>query len=151
MKRAIVCALVLLGVAACRDLEVVTASYNTLDDARKAGAVEKGWLPEGLPSGTTDLREAHNLDTNARWGLFNFPVAESSQLKALLEPAEVPLKGERSGPPRRIEWWPILLRGDLDVDGIAAAGLKAYKSRDGELIVVVNWNQGRAYYWSVKQ
>ena len=150
MKTVIVCALLLLGAAACRDLDVVTASYNTLADARAAGAIANGWLPEGLPPGTTDLREAHHLDTNGRWGLFNFPAAEASQMRALLEPSEFSLAGEECNPPRRIEWWPILLRGRLDVERIAAAGLKAHKTRDGASIVVLNWNQGRAYYWSVR-
>ncbi len=149
MNRTIGSALLLLALAGCRDLDVVTASYNTLADAREAGAIARGWLPDGLPPGTTDLREAHGLDTHARWGLFSFPVAESSHLEALLESAEMPLAGQRCSPPRRIEWWPILLRGDLDAERIAAAGLKAHRTRDGALIVAVNWNQGRAYYWSV--
>jgi hypothetical protein len=144
-------ALVLLAVlplAGCSDLDVVTASYNTLADARAAGAIESGRLPDGLPPGATDLREAFNTDTNARWGLFNFPVAESSYLKAQLGQADIPLAGESCDPPRRIEWWPVLLRGRLDAERIAAAGLQAYRSADGELIVLVNWKQGRAYYWS---
>ena len=134
--------------AGCRDLEVVTASYNTLADARNAGAISGGWLPEGLPPGTTDVREAHNPDTNARWGLFNFPVAQAPALKALLEPSEFSVSGQECRPPRRIEWWPILLRGALDAEAVKAAGLKSYRSRDGALIFVLNWTQGRAYYWS---
>jgi hypothetical protein len=51
-------------------------------------------------------------------------------------------------PPRRIEWWPQLLRERLDHDQIAATGLRAYPAREGDLIVLVNWNQGRAYYCS---
>jgi hypothetical protein len=144
-------ALALLGVVSltgCSDLDVVTASYNTLADARAAGAIESGRLPDGVPPGSTDLREAFNADTNARWGLFNFPVAEASHLKRRLGQAEVSLSGESCDPPRRIEWWPVLLRGRLDAERIAAAGLQAYRSADGELIVLVNWKQGRAYYWS---
>jgi hypothetical protein len=144
-------ALLLLILTSCRGLDVVTASYNTLADARQAGAIDNGWLPEGLPPGTTDLREAHDPNTNARWGLFNFPVAESSHLKSMLETVEMPLAGQRCSPPRRIEWWPILLRGDLDAERIAIAGLKAHRTRDGALIVVLNWKQGRAYYWSVQR
>ena len=30
-----------------------------------------------------------------------------------------------------------------------ATGLRAYRARDGELLFVVQWNQGRAYYWSL--
>jgi hypothetical protein len=140
--------LVLLFASACRDLEVLTASYANLAEARQAGALAAGRVPEGLPPGTTDMREAFNADTNARWGLFNFPVAQGPALKALLEPSEFSVSGQECRPPRRIEWWPILLRGALDAEAVKAAGLKAYRSRDGALIFVLNWTQGRAYYWS---
>jgi hypothetical protein len=145
--RLVVLALV-VAAAACRDLEVVTASYADLAEARQAGALAKGRVPEGLPGGTRDMREAFDPDTNARWGLFNFPAAEAPALRGILGASELSLTGERCNPPRRIEWWPILLRGDLDAERIAATGLKAYRSRDGALIFAVNWDQGRAYYWS---
>lgn len=151
MIQLVVVLLVLLSTAGCRDLDVVTASYANLAEARQAGAFAKGRMPEGLPAGATDLREAFNLDTNQRWGLFNFPISEAPALKALLDPSERSLAGRECNPPRRIEWWPILLRGALDAERTAAAGLKAYDSRDGTLVFVLNWNQGRAYYWSTER
>ena len=140
-----------LGIAACRDADVDTSSYATLAEARQAGEIRRGWIPEGLPPGAFELRGAHDLDTNARWGLFSFPPSEASHLKVLLDPSEFPLQGQECLPPRRIEWWPILLRGSLDAERIAATGLKAYRSTDGALLFAVNWNQGRAYYWSLPQ
>jgi hypothetical protein len=139
------------GVVSCRDVDVDTASYATLTEARQAGEIQQGWIPEGLPPGAFELRRAHNLDTNARWGLFNFPPSQASHLKSLLEASEFPLQGQRCNPPRRIEWWPILLRGHLDAERIAATGLKAYRTADSALLFAVNWNQGRAYYWSLSQ
>lgn len=136
-----------LGSAGCRDVEVVTASYATLAEAAAAGAVERGWVPRGLPPGTREIREAHDLDTSRRWGLFNFPPAEADALKALLD-AELSLDGQRCDPPRRIEWWPVLLRGVLDGEQIRATGIRAYRAREGGLIVAVNWKQGRGYYWA---
>jgi hypothetical protein len=150
VRRAAASALVVIAAAACSDLDVVTASYGTLAEARQAGEIERGWIPQGLPPGAFELRSAHNADTNARWGLFSFPPAESSHLKALLAGPEFPLQGQQCNPPRRIEWWPIQLRGSLDAERIAATGLKAYQTADETLVFVVNWNQGRAYYWSVK-
>ena len=138
---------VLMFVASCGDLEVVTASYATLDEAIAAEAVDRGWLPRGLPRGSHDIREAHDLDSNRRWGLFEFPQAEAPTLQALLD-HEVPFGGQRVNPPRRIEWWPVLLRGSLDHDQLIATGLRAYQARDGDLVFAVNWKQGRAYYWS---
>jgi hypothetical protein len=136
-----------LASLACRDLEVVTESYATLQEAVSAGAVERGWLPRGLPAGSHGIREAHDLDSNRRWGLFNFPQTDAEALRSILG-AEISLAGHTCNPPRRIEWWPLLLREELNQDAIAATGLQAYSAREGELVFGVNWKQGRAYYWT---
>lgn len=149
-SRAVRCAAVaaVLLLAACSDLDVVTATYGTLAEARQAGAVSAGRIPDGLPAGTREMREAYGESSKRRWGLFNFPPAEGDQLKALLDTSEVSLQNQEIAPPRRIEWWPVLLRGPLDAQQLAATGLRTYKSRSGDLTFAVNWNQGRAYYWS---
>lgn len=131
--------------AACRDLDVVTESYATLDEAVAAGAVERGWVPEGLPASTREIREAHDLDTSRRWGLFNFEQKDANTVRALLGP-ELSVQGIVCDPPRRIEWWPVLLRGPLDETQVKATTLRAYGARHGELLFLVNWGQGRAYY-----
>ena len=145
--RGIVLTLTLVAVS-CRDIDVVTASYATLDEAAEAGAVDRGWVPKGLPPGTRDIREGHDLDSNRRWALFSFPTTEAPALQRLLEPTEMSLDGQVCDAPGRIEWWPVLLRGRLDAERIRAAGLRAYRSADGSLLFAVNWNQGRAYYWT---
>ena len=137
-----------LAVSACGDLDVVTASYRTLAEAREAGAIQRGWIPEGLPEGAYELREAHDLDTNRRWGLFNFPRQEAGTLQAILQEGETNLDGVTCSIPPRIEWWPVLLRGRLDPERIRSTGLQAYRAADGDLLFVVNWEQGRAYYWN---
>ncbi len=138
---------VLLLSSGCRDVDVVTASYATLAEAEAAGAVREGWLPAGLPPGTYEIREAHDPRSPRRWGLFNFPPDEEHAMRGLIG-AERPFAGLQANPPRRIEWWPVLLRRELDQERIAATGLRAYESRDGELIFAINWSQGRAYYWT---
>jgi hypothetical protein len=138
---------VLLIAAACRDLDVVTETYATLAEANAAGATDRGWLPKGLPAGAYEIRIAHDLDSNRRWGLFNFPRAEAEALRATLA-EEISLADKTCSAPGRIEWWPVLLRDRLDHERIAATGLKAYSARASDLIVAVNWNQGRAYYWT---
>jgi hypothetical protein len=147
--RAIACVLLAAALTAgCRDAEVVTASYATLAEAAQAGAIERGRIPRGLPPGTRELREAFDPDTNRRWGLFSFPPPEGPALRSLLDAAELPVTGQQCSAPRRLEWWPVLLRGSLDAERIAATGLRVYRSRAGDLIFGVNWSQGRAYYWS---
>lgn len=134
---------------ACRNIDVVTASYATLAEARDAGAVAAGRMPEGLPAGTHDIREARDTDTVRRWMLFSFPAAEGETLKTLIEPQEVSLEGESCDVPGRIEWWPVLLRNRLNGAQISATGLRTYKGRNSDLVYAVNWSQGRAYAWTL--
>ena len=140
-------ALALLVLTACRNLDVVTEAYATLAEAQAAGAVDRGWLPRGLPPGTYELRVAHDLDSSRRWGLFNFPAVEGETLRALVE-SEISFDGLTCSPPRRIEWWPVLLRERLDGERIRATGVRGYAVKGSDLILAVNWAQGRAYYWS---
>jgi hypothetical protein len=133
---------------ACRNIDVVTNSYATLAEAQQAGAMERGWIPKELPPGAHDIREAHDLDSNRRWGLFNFHESDAGAMRAMLQPEEITLAGASCDIPGRVEWWPVLLRNTLDPERIKAAGLQSYRSRNDSLIVVLNWNQRRAYYWS---
>lgn len=131
----------------CRDKDVVTASYATMAEAREAGASTRGDIPPGVPEGVHDIRTASDLHSPRRWGLFNFPPQDSGALRAMLAAEEMSLAGVECDIPARIEWWPVLLRGTVNAEQAKATGLQSYRSRQGNLIVVVNWNQGRAYYW----
>jgi hypothetical protein len=133
---------------ACADSSVHTATYATMAEAREAGAVEKGWLPGTLPDNVYELRAAYDIEDPARrWGLFNFRDADHDALRAILAPGEVSIAGVAMDIPPRIEWWPVQLRGRLDEERILATGLQVHRSRDGVLTFLVNWKQGRGYYW----
>jgi hypothetical protein len=133
---------------ACSAAKTQTNAFATLAEAREAGAVASGWVPDGIPPHAHDLREAHIPGTGNRWGLFEFPPSEQGILRELLQTEEISLAGQRCEISPRIEWWPVALRGDLDGASLAATGLHAYRSRSGDLIFAVNWRQGRAYYWA---
>jgi hypothetical protein len=141
-------ALLMLAVAAaaCAGSSVETHTYATLAEAQPA--VERGWIPAGLPASSFEVRAAHAPGGWQRWGLFNFLPDGEPALRAFLQPEEISLAGVRCDVPGRLEWWPVQLRHDLDAERIAATGAKAYRSRTGNLIVVVNWPQRRAYYWT---
>jgi hypothetical protein len=145
--RACAMAMAVVTLHACADLNSQTYSFATLDEARLAGAMAKGWVPEGLPAGSHDLRVAQVPGTSQHWGIINFPRAEEGALRALLDPAEVSLTGEHCDMPGRVEWWPVMLRGALDGERLAATGIRGYRSRAGNRLFAVNWRQGRAYYW----
>jgi hypothetical protein len=147
-RRCAAAAAALLLAAACAGINAQTHSFNTLEEARQAGVMTAGWLPEGLPPGTRDIRTAHVPDSRDRWGLFNFPPSDAAVLKRLLSAEEVSLAGQYVDVPGRIEWWPVALRGGLDAERIALTGLRAYRTSDGAFIMAVQWSQGRAYFWS---
>ena len=135
-----------LGVA-CSYSDTVTNAYATKAEAEQAGAVEQGWVPRGLPESARELREAHSVAGGRVWGLFSFAPEDVDALRALLEAKEISASGLRPEIPARIEWWPVLLRSTLGDEQIKSAGLQTYRSTDGALIMIVNWKQGRAYYW----
>jgi hypothetical protein len=139
--------ILMLVAAGCSELEVVTAAYATKTEAQQAGAFDRGSMPSFVPQGAHDIRAAHDPDRKRQWGLFNFLPADAETLRTALEPDEAPLAGTRCDIPERIEWWPVLLRGSLNPASIADAGLKAYRARTADLLVAVNWRQGRAYYF----
>jgi hypothetical protein len=137
-----------VSLLACADSSVHTATYASMAEARQAGAVDKGWVPGDLPGAAYELRAAYDLDdANRRWGLFNFRAADHDALRAKLAPGDVSIAGVVMDIPPRIEWWPVQLRGRLDEERILATGLQAHRSRDGALTFLVNWKQGRGYYW----
>ena len=141
-------AIVLMCSTACSGLNAQTNSFATLAEARQSGAIAKGWIPEGLPPGSHDMREGHVPGTPQRWGILDYPAAQETSLRALLEPAEISLDGQRCEIPGRIEWWPVMLRGVLDGARLSSTGIRAYRAKAGNLIFAVNWSQGRAYYWT---
>jgi hypothetical protein len=146
--RALCAVVVAASVANCSGINAQTNAYATLVEARQAGAMQRGWVPEGLPPGTNDIHEAHVPGTPQRWGIINFPPSESEILRGLLQPDESSVRSERADAPGRIEWWPVALRGDIDAETLARAGITMYRAKQGDLVFAVNWKQGRAYYWT---
>ena len=141
-------AIVLMLSTACSGINAQTNSFTTLADARQSGAIGKGWIPEGLPPDAHDIREGHVPGTSERWGIFEYPESQEATLRALLQPDEIPLDGERCEIPGRIEWWPVMLRGALDGKRLSSTGIRAYRAKTGNLIFAVNWSQRRAYFWT---
>jgi hypothetical protein len=140
---AVVTALLL---SACGGGNAKTASFATAAEAKQA--IDRGWIPVNLPSGAYELRAAYVPDSWQRWGIINFRDDSAAELRGLLQPEEISLAGMRCEVPPRIEWWPVQLRQDLDVERISATGARAYRGRTAHMVWVINWKQGRAYYWT---
>jgi hypothetical protein len=137
--------LVLLALAApaCSDLRVKEGIFTNVDEARAAGAISSGWVPDGLPASAADLREGH-LPDGRHWGVFTFPARDVAGVRALLGP-EITTGPLACDPPGRLEWWPRLLHSPVDVERVRSTGFRLY--RGDALTYAINWGQGRAYYW----
>ena len=136
---------VLLALAGCRDLTVKMAVFQTVEEARAVGAVTAGWVPEGLPAMASDLRLGY-LPGGQHWGVFAFRPADEAAVRALTA-SEITTGTLACRPPGRLEFWPRLLHGPVDVATVRATGFRLYHGRDARTYAV-NWGQGRAYFWS---
>ena len=143
VRKVLALLIVALVVAACSGLSVKSGVYASVDEARAAGAIEHGWVPDGLPPGTSDLREGHLAD-GGLWGAFSFATAQSAPLQTRLGP-EIMTGTLACDAPGRLEWWPRILHSPIDVDRVRVTGFHVYRAVG--LIYAVNWGQGRAYYW----
>jgi hypothetical protein len=137
-------AAVLATLAGCSDLRVKVGVFDTLDEARAAGAVAAGWVPGTLPRTVSDLREGH-LPDGRHWGVFTFPRTDEPAIRAIVGP-EITNGTLTCDPPGRLEWWPRIVRTPVDVEQVRGTGFKVHRAADGRAYVV-NWGQGRAYYW----
>jgi hypothetical protein len=129
--------------SACDDLRVKVVVFNTLEDAKAGGAIAAGWVPEGLPAGVTELRAAY-LPDGRHWGVFMFPRSGDAAIRSIAA-EEITTGTLRCDPPGRLEWWPSLVQSPVDVATVQGTGFRLY--RGGGRTYVINWGQGRAYYW----
>jgi hypothetical protein len=130
---------------ACRDLRVKEGIYANVAEARAAGAISSGWVPEAVPPGATDLREGHTPD-GRHWGVFAFAQRDADAVRALVgqEIADGTLTCD---PPGRLEWWPRVLLSPVNVANVRSTGFRLYRASSGPRTFAINWGQGRAYYW----
>ena len=141
---AIVAALGVIAGCAGSPLSVKLAVFNTVDEARNAGAIQAGWVPDGLPGRTSDLRAGYMPD-GRHWGVFAFPSSEEAALRRLARD-EITSGTLECDPPGRLEFWPRLLRTPIDIERVRATGFRLYRGGDSRTYAI-NWGQGRAYYW----
>jgi len=135
---------VLPVLGACGDLRVKMGVYNTLADAKHAGAIESGWVPHGVPASASDLREGH-LPDGRHWGVFAFSAADEAAVRALVG-EELTSGTLTCDTPGRLEFWPRVLLTPVDVARVRSTGFRIYHGHDGRHYAI-NWGQARAYYW----
>ena len=136
-------ALLALAAAGC---EGDRNRYATLADARKAGAVERGWVPAWVPGGATVIEEAHDLDGNRRRLRFQATADEVEALADGLPRLHVSaICASRGIPAIAGEWPPALEAGEA----AWAFTYRVAESRGGaRLAVAIHRSSATVYAWS---
>ncbi|NEO83972.1 MAG: hypothetical protein F6J87_06895 [Spirulina sp. SIO3F2] len=85
--------------------ETKDAAYSDWVAAQEDGAIERGWIPNWLPRSSQNLKEAHDLDSNASILALTFSEDENWQVPDSCEPAQE----ELPAPGLKRVWWPSRL------------------------------------------
>lgn len=124
--------LTFLLLVGCSD--VVTSHYKTYSEASKDQLFGRGWLPDFIPSSSTNITTSNNLDLNRSEGEFSFPPAATNSFVSRL----VPYSG-RASP-----------SSDFDkvVNKRKAQGYTLYEftERENRWVFFLNREKGHAYY-----
>jgi hypothetical protein len=105
--------------------------------ARRAGAVERGWIPDWLPKGAHDIHEAHDIDTSRSVLTFVFDSAAGPALDrscTQVQPAAV------RAVPFKTSWWP----NDVPPSSFTTPRHAYYQCIDGAYLAMGN---GHLYRW----
>jgi hypothetical protein len=106
--------------------DVISSSHSTRAPAIET--IRRGWVPAAIPVSATDIRESHNLDTNAGHGTFVFGASDAQSFKASL----VPISGDRPSRARS--------RKALEMSGYV---FYTYEDFD----IAVNWKERKGQFW----
>jgi hypothetical protein len=145
-------AVVLLVVAerACTVYETPVEEYSTLAEARAAGTIARGWIPDFLPPNATHLREVHEIDSIERWLAFTAPIPELRTMASRLAPLSYE-DARRTAVHR--SWvvggdWPPELSKRFWHTPRSTSLLSYHISRAEQYCVAIEWRTGRAWGWS---
>jgi hypothetical protein len=110
VKRLASCLLLAAGLSGCVEAcrEDFESHYPDVAAARRAGALDRGWLPEFLPADATDISEEHNIDTNVTWGCFSI-LGDPAAFRQALQAYGASRVAGPLGPPSLFgqpKWWP---------------------------------------------
>jgi len=81
--------------AGCFSDERQVNTYETIDAARTDRLFARGWVPDVLPSASGPIVEAHDLDTNGRCSISEFPSTRADDVAEALSALEfAPHRGD---------------------------------------------------------
>src|ERR1017187_6019519 len=80
------------------------SSYPSLADAKKDGAIDRGWIPDFLPESSRAIHELHYVSGGRTWCSFEFVPSDSEGLRKNLKAlnAQAPSVAQVKNP--RVRW-----------------------------------------------
>jgi hypothetical protein len=120
--------LLLTGLSACVPAEDVENAFESYGQTVDAGMIERGWIPAWLPEKAINIREKHNLDTNA--GLLFFTTEDQFTV-----PEGCHADDQVPSATLTAEWWPEAIVMEMP----------AYTCDDG--FMAVDEPSSNVYFW----
>lgn len=117
-------------------MQYMEREFATINEARAAGELEKGWLPSFLPEDAVAIKVINNTDNKS--ALVSFGYAKDIDMSAC---RELPLSEAALPAERVVLWWP----DELTQKGMKEAGYSLYGCDDGQ--AAVNAAKKEAYFW----
>jgi hypothetical protein len=114
-------------------------SYPDAAAARRAGAVERGWIPEWLPNSAHTIHEAHSVDTNQTMLAFSFRSEDAPDLNQRCRQIQ---SAALKAVPFSVDWWP-----DDVPPSMLVTDRHVYYECDGGSYAAVSVKNGELYYW----
>lgn len=145
----LVAGLFLSIVSACSD--TAAEHYKTYDEAIKAGAATRGWLPSFVPRTAHEIDLIHDLDTNQQWFHFRAgldSLQSISQNMKVISLSEVKKHGIVK--PRGIKEWPTEL--DEIMFATPRASFRFFSACDSAncLCIAIDSSNGDVFGWTCK-
>lgn len=118
--------------------EIKNERYADFEAARLTGAVEQGWIPDFVPQSANDIRDIHDLDSNAQTLSFRAPV---SQIPAMVQGMTVARDEATAARIVKSAGWTAEVRV-YAVCGSERSGALAVNERTGEAVfrAPVTWS-----------
>jgi hypothetical protein len=137
---------------ACGDRQ--ESSYATLADAAKAGDINRGWIPDYLPTSSHAIHIVYDPSSPRTWCAFEFSPADSQSLKKNLTSVDVLPQRLKHVDGPSASFWPDFLKGDLDVARFQGTGFGAYVAEEPDVqsntdlvLFAIDWTKGRAFFY----
>ncbi len=133
------------------------SSYTSLADAKKDGAIDRGWIPDFLPESSRAIHEVHDMSPSTTWCAFEFLPSDSQGLRKSLKSVGELAPSVRHVPNPGESWWPAMLDGNLDVGKIQKAGFELYMIEAPEtpsstevLLFAIDWAKGHGFFYRTR-